>query len=106
MDEEKKLQDKKIKHEQALKKTTEQEKNFLQQQIIESKRQNKLLKLAIGRLQSELERKEEQLQQQQSVGPMNIIGQMEMAQREADGNTFMTDVKGMHDQPGTATDHN
>ena len=36
----------------------EQEKNFLQQQIMDAKRQNKLLKLAIGRLQNELEEKE------------------------------------------------
>lgn len=33
----------------------EQEKNFLQQQIMDAKKQNKLLKLAIGRLQNELE---------------------------------------------------
>jgi hypothetical protein len=26
-----------------------------------------------------------------------------MAQREANGNTFMTDVRGQNDQPGTAT---
>jgi chromosome segregation ATPase len=36
----------------------EQEKNFLQQQIMDAKRQNKLLKLAIGRLQNELDEKE------------------------------------------------
>jgi hypothetical protein len=36
----------------------EQEKNFLQQQIMDAKRQNKLLKLAIGRLQNELEKRE------------------------------------------------
>ena len=40
----------------------EQEKNFLQQQIMEAKRQNKLLKLAIGRLQNELEKKEVDVQ--------------------------------------------
>jgi len=36
----------------------EQEKDFLQNQIMDAKRQNKLLKLAIGRLQSELEKKD------------------------------------------------
>lgn len=54
-------QNEKIKYWQARSQAYEQEKNFLQSQIIESKRQNKLLKLAIGRLQGELERKEEQL---------------------------------------------
>ena len=51
----------KIKYWQARAQAFEQDKNFLQAQIIESKRQNKLLKLAIGRLQGELEKKEEQL---------------------------------------------
>lgn len=32
----------------------EQERDFLQQQVLESKRQNKLLKMAINRLQSQL----------------------------------------------------
>jgi chromosome segregation ATPase len=54
-------QNEKIKYWQARSQAYEQDKNFLQSQIIESKRQNKLLKLAIGRLQGELERKEEQL---------------------------------------------
>ncbi|CDW75865.1 UNKNOWN [Stylonychia lemnae] len=36
----------------------EQEKDFLQNQIMDAKRQNKLLKLAIGRLQNELEKKD------------------------------------------------
>ena len=40
----------KIKHWQARATAFEQDKNFLQNQIIESKRQNKLLKLAIGRI--------------------------------------------------------
>lgn len=40
----------------------ELDKNFLQNQIIESKRQNKLLKLAIGRLQQELDQKDSVLQ--------------------------------------------
>jgi NhaP-type Na+/H+ and K+/H+ antiporter len=66
-------QNEKIKYWQARSQAYEQDKNFLQSQIIESKRQNKLLKLAIGRLQGELERKEEQLSQQQSVEPLNII---------------------------------
>lgn len=36
----------------------EQDKNFLQNQIVDCKRQNKLLKLAIGRLQEELDGKD------------------------------------------------
>lgn len=36
----------------------EHEKDFLQNQIMDAKRQNKLLKLAIGRLQNELEKKD------------------------------------------------
>lgn len=74
MEEQKQEQNEKIKYWQARAQAFEQDKNFLQSQIIESKRQNKLLKLAIGRLQGELERKEEQLSQQQSVGPLNILG--------------------------------
>jgi len=71
-------QNEKIKYWQARSQAYEQDKNFLQSQIIESKRQNKLLKLAIGRLQGELERKEEQLSQQQSVEPLNIMQSMEV----------------------------
>lgn len=59
IDNEKQEQLEKIKYWQARAQAFEQDKNFLQAQIIESKRQNKLLKLAIGRLQGELEKKED-----------------------------------------------
>ena len=48
----------KIKHWTSRAQAFEQDKNFLQNQIIESKRQNKLLKLAIGRIQGELEQRD------------------------------------------------
>lgn len=73
-----------------------QEKNFLQSQIIESKRQNKLLKLAIGRLQGELEKKEEIINEQQSYAPLNVLA-ASVVQKENDGQTFMTDVKGQRE---------
>ena len=47
---EKQEMNEKIKHWMARAQAFEQDKNFLQNQIIESKRQNKLLKLAIGRI--------------------------------------------------------
>lgn len=43
---------KKIKKWQSRSNNMEQERDFLQQQVLESKRQNKLLKMAINRLQS------------------------------------------------------
>lgn len=96
MEAQKQEQNEKIKYWQTRSQTNEQDKNFLQSQVIESKRQNKLLKLAIGRLQGELERKEEQISRQQSVGPLNIMHSVEVAQ--PDGNTFMTDVKGNNER--------
>lgn len=45
----------------------EQEKDFLQNQVMDAKRQNKLLKLAIGRLQNELESKESGQVNDQSI---------------------------------------
>lgn len=45
---------KKIKKWQTRSNNMEQERDFLQQQVMESKRQNKLLKVAINRLQDQL----------------------------------------------------
>ena len=59
MDNERTQQNERIKFWQSRAQGFETDKNFLQSQIIESKRKNKLLKLAIGRLQGELEKKEE-----------------------------------------------
>jgi len=59
MEKEKESQAESIKYWKTKSMGYEQEKNFLQSQIMESKRQNKLLKLAIGRLQNEIEKKEE-----------------------------------------------
>lgn len=52
MEKEKDDQAKKIKKWQSRANNFEQERDFLQKQVLESKRQNKLLKLAIGRLQN------------------------------------------------------
>ena len=71
----------------------EQDKNFLQNQIIESKRQNKLLKLAIGRIQGELEQREQKIEELNKPIPItmaNIDQQLEM--HEGQGNTFMTEA--------------
>ena len=71
----------------------EQDKNFLQNQIIESKRQNKLLKLAIGRIQGELEQREQTIEELNKPIPItmaNIDQQLEM--HEGQGNTFMTEA--------------
>ena len=72
----------------------EQDKNFLQNQIIESKRQNKLLKLAIGRIQGELEQREQTIEELNKPIPItmaNIDQQLEM--HEGQGNTFMTEAQ-------------
>lgn len=55
------LQDK-VKHWSTRAKGFEQDMNTLQNQIIESKRQNKLLKLAVGRMQAMLDKKESMLE--------------------------------------------
>ncbi len=57
----------KIKFWTARSEAFEQDKNFLQNQIVESKRQNKLLKLAIGRLQQELDQKDSVLQNMETI---------------------------------------
>lgn len=62
----------KIKHWQARATAFEQDKNFLQNQIIESKRQNKLLKLAIGRIQGELEQRDETIADLQKPIPITM----------------------------------
>ena len=54
MEKEKDEQAKKIKKWQSRSNNFEQERDFLQKQVLESKRQNKLLKLAIGRLQNQI----------------------------------------------------
>lgn len=54
MEKEKDDQAKKIKKWQSRSNNFEQERDFLHAQVLESKRQNKLLKLAIGRLQTQI----------------------------------------------------
>lgn len=54
MEKDKDKMTKDIKKWQSRSNNMEQERDFLQQQVLESKRQNKLLKMAINRLQSQL----------------------------------------------------
>ena len=81
MESEKQELNEKIKHWMARAQAFEQDKNFLQNQIIESKRQNKLLKLAIGRIQGELEQREQTIEELNKPIPItmaNIDQQLEM----------------------------
>ena len=94
MESEKQELNEKIKHWMARAQALEQDKNFLQTQIIESKRQNKLLKLAIGRIQGELESRDQTIEELNKPVPItmaNIDEQIEL--QEAGGNTFMTEAK-------------
>lgn len=58
MESEKQELQERVKHWMARAQGFEQDMHTLQNQIIESKRQNKLLKLAIGRLQSMVDKKD------------------------------------------------
>ena len=74
----------------------EQDKNFLQSQIIESKRQNKLLKLAIGRIQGELEQRDQTIEHLNRPIPItmgNIDQQIEANEATNDGTTFLTEAQ-------------
>lgn len=70
---------KKIKHWTSKAQNLEQERDFLQKQVLESKRQNKLLKMAIQRLQSQM-----------SVMPATSQQQIDI---EMQGHTFLTEGK-------------
>ena len=92
MEHEKQELNEKIKHWTARAQAFEQDKNFLQTQIIESKRQNKLLKLAIGRIQGELEARDQRIEELSKPVPItmaNIDEQIELHE----GNTFMTEAR-------------
>ena len=82
----------------------EQDKEFLQNQIIESKRQNKLLKLAIGRLQNDLDQKEQILTQLNQPPPFSmnnaIIETQGQSLEEKDGKTFITETKSVKPMTG------
>ena len=69
---EKQEMNEKIKHWMARAQAFEQDKNFLQNQIIESKRQNKLLKLAIGRIQGELEQRDQTIEEMNKPVPITM----------------------------------
>lgn len=77
----------KIKYWTARAEAFEQDKNFLQGQIVEQKRQNQLLKLAVGRLQKELDNKDTLLQKMQAQQKSLL------SHKEFHGSTFMTSVK-------------
>ena len=72
MESEKQELNEKIKHWMARAQAFEQDKNFLQTQIIESKRQNKLLKLAIGRIQGELEARDQTIEELNKPTPITM----------------------------------
>ena len=94
---EKQEMNEKIKHWMARAQAFEQDKNFLQNQIIESKRQNKLLKLAIGRIQGELEQRDQTIEEMNKPVPItmaNIDQQIEMSEAAAgNSTTFLTEAK-------------
>lgn len=64
----------------------EQERDFLQQQVLESKRQNKLLKMAINRLQSQLKDQGQFM----NLEAQNFVGE---GYEEHQGDTFLTETK-------------
>ena len=64
----------------------------MQNQIIESKRQNKLLKLAIGRLQNELDKKDKVLTELNQPPPFSVNNALS-GQEEKGGTTFITETK-------------
>ena len=96
MEGEKQTQNERIRYLHARSQALEQDKEFLQNQIIESKRQNKLLKLAIGRLQNELDKKDEVITQINQPPPFSINNALQQSQVGDDrvGNTFITESKG------------
>ena len=71
----------------------EQDKVFLQDQVLESKRKNKLLKTAIARLQEELDQKDRALKGVPAAqhGAVRVVKTNEGSQDEE--NTFVTSVK-------------
>ena len=94
MEGEKQTQNERIRYLHARSQALEQDKEFLQNQIIESKRQNKLLKLAIGRLQNELDKKDEVITQINQPPPFSINNALSQAGEDRVGNTFITEAKG------------
>ena len=73
----------------------------MQTQIIESKRQNKLLKLAIGRLQNELDKKDSMLSQLSQPPPFSVNNAL-AGQDEKGGSTFITEAKNEKPMTGVA----
>lgn len=76
----------------------EQDMHTLQNQIIESKRQNKLLKLAIGRLQSMMDKKEQVIEHLSKPAPVTMSNMIDPIfeagiTAENNANTFMTEAK-------------
>ena len=100
MEEDKQKANDRIRFLHARSQALEQDKEFLQNQIIESKRQNKLLKLAIGRLQNDLDHKDNIVSQLSQPPPFSINTALQQSQGqsletgEKDGKTFITETKG------------
>ena len=94
MESEKQELQERVKHWMARAQGFEQDMHTLQNQIIQSKRQNKLLKLALNRVQNEVEKKESMLDELSKPLPVTMAS---MANVDAEGqnaaNTFMTEAK-------------
>ena len=85
----------KIKNLQARAQALDQDKNFLQSHLIESKRQNKLLKLAIGRLEMEVNQRDKTIEQLNKPIPITMANMDQQIDAGAlvDGTTFLTEPK-------------
>ena len=92
MDKEKQELQERVKHWMARAQGFEQDMHTLQNQIIESKRQNKLLKLALGRLEGEMAKKDQMIEDLGKPIPITM-GSMADPNLEGQGNTFMTEAK-------------
>eukprot|EP00352_Strombidinopsis_acuminata_P008731 CAMPEP_0176356416 /NCGR_PEP_ID=MMETSP0126-20121128/14000_1 /TAXON_ID=141414 ORGANISM="Strombidinopsis acuminatum, Strain SPMC142" /NCGR_SAMPLE_ID=MMETSP0126 /ASSEMBLY_ACC=CAM_ASM_000229 /LENGTH=108 /DNA_ID=CAMNT_0017709499 /DNA_START=419 /DNA_END=745 /DNA_ORIENTATION=+ len=86
-------------------KTLDEEKEFYHRAALDAKRQNKILKVAFGRLQGELEIKKETINKITEVSKDQImddvytkLNKVASANLEPDVDTFLTSMKGVHDK--------
>jgi SMC interacting uncharacterized protein involved in chromosome segregation len=79
----------KVKYWKSRSEAFEQDKNFLQDQVLEGKRKNKLLKLAISRLQNEMEKKDQVLRSTEP-GAVKVVQPLKQTVFIDNNNTFVT----------------
>lgn len=91
MEKEKDEQAKEIKKQKSKSDNLQQERDFLHQQVLEAKRQNKLLKLAIGRLQTQIEKQPPALPSAERDKLKLLMP--EDAEGHKQGETFLTESK-------------